>query len=200
MESATCTILTMTTMEFTISLSVLTDVTAQIHSTTTTMVSSTLMIGTMTTTVSSKDQSTTMHSKHKDSTLETYRPTDSLQQPQSTLGRTLRLVLSISQTSIHLTTTTTELPTKTATVLGQDVSMKTMTMMGESTNLLGHAITIRMESWITSTQTTTTTTSLTLMIPIHMMQPSQQATLQPATSLMHQSFGISSTIETTLVA
>ena len=54
-----------------------------------------------------EDQSTMMHSKHKDSTLETYRPTDSLQQPQSTLGRTLRLVLSISQTSIHLTMTTT---------------------------------------------------------------------------------------------
>ena len=89
---------------------------------------------------------------------------------------------------------------KTTMVQERVVSTKTMTMMDESTNLLGHAITIRMESWITLTQTMTTTTSLTLMTHIHMMQPSQQATLQPAISSMHRSFGISLTTETILVA
>ena len=199
MESVTSTTLTMTTMEFTILSSDSTDVMVPTHSTTTTTVFSISMTGMTTTTVSSKVRSITMLLKHKDSTPEMYRPTALSSLPLFTHGLTLQSAHSILQTNTHSTTTTTVLPMKTAMVLEQDASMKTTTTTDESTNSHGLATTIRMVSWITSTQTTTTTTLQTSMIPIHTMLLSQPAMLQPATSLMHRLSGTSSITEITPV-
>ena len=199
MESVTSTILMTTTMEFTISSNALTDVMEQIHSTTTMMVSSISMTGMTTTTVSSKDQSITMRLKHKDSIREMYLPIVLSFQPLFTHGRTLQSAHSILQTNTHSTTTTTVSPMKTAMVLEQDASMKTTTTTDELTSSHGLATTIRMASWITSTQTTTMTTLLTSMIHTLTMLQSQPAMPQPATSLIHRLYGTSSITEITPV-
>ena len=88
---------------------------------------------------------------------------------------------------------------KTATVLEQDVSMKTTTTTDVSTNSHGLATTTRMASWITSTQTMTTTTLPTSMIHTLTMLPSQPAMPQQVTSSMPPLFGISLITEITLV-
>ncbi len=107
-ELAICMILTTIMMEFTIYLSDSMVALEQTHSTTTTTESSTSMIMMMTTTEFLKDQSIMLHSKHKDSILETFLQTDMLSKQPSTLGYLLqqRSVLSIWPINTHTTTIT----------------------------------------------------------------------------------------------
>ena len=145
MESVTSTILMMTTTEFMTSSSVLTDATVRTHSTMITTGSSTSTTTMTTTTVSSRAQSITMLSKHKDSILAMYRPIVSSFQQQFTRGPMLQLAHFTSQIKTPSITTTMVSLTKTTMDLAQGASTKTTITTAVSINLRGHATMILMD-------------------------------------------------------